>query len=166
MTVQTVHASRPEHGSADDAQALATRLLHAFGWVMRSHARFLRGVYSSVEPTHFRVLWRLSHQPCRVSQLATTERVSLPSMSKTIAVLVKWGWVERSADAGDRRVTILNLTADGQGALHEMHRVTVEHLAGALNQLSASERAGLSIGLAALLVQVGRAASNPIDQTM
>ena len=66
---------------------------------------------TSLAPHQFSVLARLEEQPHTPNQLAAIEKVSAPSMSRTVAGLVEVGLVARADDPTDGRQVILSLTA-------------------------------------------------------
>ncbi|MGI9097785.1 MAG: MarR family winged helix-turn-helix transcriptional regulator [Solirubrobacteraceae bacterium] len=67
-----------------------------------SHAQYLL-----VEPL-------LDEQPMAVCQLAEAAGIAQPTATRMLARLVRDGVLRRRADAGDRRVRLIELTADGQ----------------------------------------------------
>jgi DNA-binding MarR family transcriptional regulator len=75
-----------------------------------------------VPPHQFSVLVRLEETPRTPGELADIERVSAPSMSRTVAAIVDRGLVERTADPSDRRQVILSLTPEGRRLLKEIRR--------------------------------------------
>ena len=88
-----------------------------------------------VAPHQFSVLCRLEEAPRTPSELAEIERVSGPSMTRTVAALVERGLVERTDDPADRRQVILSLTSDATTLLKDIRRkrdawmsVRVSHL--------------------------------------
>jgi DNA-binding MarR family transcriptional regulator len=88
-----------------------------------------------VAPHQFSVLCRLEEAPRTPSELAEIEKVSGPSMTRTVAALVERGLVERTDDPADRRQVILSLTSDATTLLKDIRRkrdawmsVRVSHL--------------------------------------
>ena len=75
-----------------------------------------------VAPHQFSVLCRLEEAPRTPSELAEIEKVSAPSMTRTVAALVERGLVERTADPADRRQVILSLTRDAMTLLKDIRR--------------------------------------------
>ena len=75
-----------------------------------------------VAPHQFSVLCRLEDAPRTPGELAEIEKVSAPSMTRTVAGLVERGFVERTDDPHDRRQVILSLTADGIALLKDIRR--------------------------------------------
>jgi DNA-binding MarR family transcriptional regulator len=79
-------------------------------------ARRLRAQKSddSISDAQFAVLATLSiHGPHTLSALAERERVSAPSMNRTVNCLEEAGQLARTEDAVDRRKTNIALTASG-----------------------------------------------------
>ncbi len=68
-----------------------------------------------VPPHQFSVLVRLEEAPRTPGELADIERVSAPSMTRTVAALVQRGLVERTADPSDGRQVILSLPTRPSG---------------------------------------------------
>ncbi|WP_404384922.1 MarR family transcriptional regulator [Knoellia locipacati] len=88
-----------------------------------------------IAPHHFSVMCRLEDSPRTPGELAEIERVSAPSMTRTVAGLVELGYVERTPDPTDKRQVIVALTADARKVLKETRRkrdawmsVRVSHL--------------------------------------
>jgi DNA-binding MarR family transcriptional regulator len=75
-----------------------------------------------VAPHQFSVLSRLEEAPRTPGELAEIEKVSAPSMTRTVAALVERGLVERTADPEDRRQVILSLSQDARTLLKDIRR--------------------------------------------
>ena len=75
-----------------------------------------------VAPHQYSVLCRLVEEPRTPGELAEIEKVSAPSMTRTVAALVDRGLVARTADPDDGRQVILSLTAEAQTLLKEIQR--------------------------------------------
>ena len=75
-----------------------------------------------VAPHQFSVLCRLEETPRTPGELAEIEKVSAPSMTRTVASLVERGLVERTDDPDDKRQVILSLTGDATALLKEIRR--------------------------------------------
>jgi DNA-binding MarR family transcriptional regulator len=124
----------PEVAGVADVQDTA-RLLTALA------PRLNRAVRGQVRPKaglsmpQFILLRALRHGPLPAGQLAQRFGVSRPTITRTVDGLVKKGLVERRADAGDRRVAMISLTAAGR-ALHESTEELAEaYLSGLLERL-------------------------------
>ena len=75
-----------------------------------------------VPPHQFSVLVRLEEAPRTPGELADIERVSPPSMTRTVSALVDRGLVARTADPSDGRQVILSLTPEAARLLKEIRR--------------------------------------------
>ena len=89
------------------------------------------------------------------SELADIEKVSAPSMTRTVAALVERGLVERADDPTDGRQVILSLTPEGRAHLprHPPPARPVVSRRGS-RQLTAEERTLLAQATAILLERV------------
>ncbi len=96
-----------------------------------------------VAPHQFSVLARLSEAPRTPGELAEIERVSPPSMSRTINALVERELVERTDDPGDRRQVILSLTPAAGKLLRDIRRRRDAWMTVRVNSLSPQEQAVL-----------------------
>ena len=98
-------------------------------------------------PAHFGLLAALGHQSRTLTELAQMQGVSLPTMSNSISTLVERGWVTRSSPAGDRRVTLVEVTALGRSTMDRVTKAAEAHLAVRLADLDASSTRRLHAGL-------------------
>jgi DNA-binding MarR family transcriptional regulator len=104
------------------------------------------------------VLGRLDRGgPATTSALAAAERVKPQSMARTVAELEAAGLVARTADPGDRRQRLVDLTGPGRSALDEERRRREGWLAQAIAELSEREQALLveAVDLLRRLAQTG-----------
>ena len=85
-----------------------------------------------------------------MSELARHKAVSLPTVSRSVDMLVRRGWVERCVDDSDRRQTLVRLTVDGRRILAECRRRFEDLLAEKLDALSDRQRADLTTSLLAV----------------
>lgn len=97
-----------------------------------------------VAPHQFSVLARLDARSRTLKDLAETERVSPPSMSRTVTALAERGWVHRADDPDDGRVVVLSLSDEGRTALRAERQNRDAWMAERLEHLSADERAVLA----------------------
>lgn len=118
--------------------------------VMRALAAEMRQMDASLAPTQMAALAHIGEGPCTLSSLARHKAVSLSTISKSVDVLVRRGWLERWADKHDRRQTIVRLTPKGRRALQAMKRAAEHHLARKLSPLTPAERAGVVSALGLL----------------
>lgn len=84
------------------------------------------------------------HGAQTLSQLAERERVSLPSMNRTVGALFTAGYNDRDTVEGDKRKVLLSLTDAGAELVSETRRRRDEWLYRRLAKLSAEERAVLT----------------------
>ena len=129
---------------------VAREILKIIPLVMRTVAAELRAAGELPAPAHFGLLSMLSAQPRTLSELATLQGVSLPTMSNSISAMVQRGWVRRTFPPRDRRVVIIEVTPTGKAALERVGRAAEAHLAVMLGPLDASSRRRLQAGLGVL----------------
>ncbi len=140
-------------------------LLEVTTLLMRGFAARMRQSGDRLEPAHVGLLGRLRDGPCSVSELAHHQAVRLPTISKSISLLVERGWVERWIPEENRRQTMVRLTAEGRRVLAAMRREAEQHIAEALAPLGVKERAQVEAGLAILIrvLSLGRDAPRGND---
>ena len=103
-----------------------------------------------VAPHQFSVLARLEDAPSTPKELAASEKVSAPSMTRTVAGLVDVGLVSRADDPADGRQVILSLTAEGRRTIRDIRRRRDQWFAARLEKLTDDERAVLAQATALL----------------
>lgn len=114
-------------------------------------ARRLRSqrAVDSMSDGQFAVLAALSHYgPHTLGELADRERVSAPSMNRTVNCLEESGYLSRTPDETDRRKVNIALTEGGRGVVAETVRRRDSWLEESLSALSAQERATLAAAAA------------------
>ena len=75
-----------------------------------------------IAPHQFSAMCRLEESPRTPGELAEIERVSAPSMTRTVAGLVERGFVERTPHPYDRRQVVVTLTDEARRVLKETRR--------------------------------------------
>ncbi len=128
----------------------ARQLWNVVMLLMRVVAADMRRSPQSLEPGQVGALMRLFAGSCTMSELARHLAVSLPTVSKTVDLLVRRGWVERWIDKRDRRQTMIRLTARGRRALNQVRQRAERHVASTLAPLGDGEREQLVATLGAL----------------
>ncbi len=88
--------------------------------------------------------------PLTLSQLAATEQVSPPSITRLVDKLADRGFVTRQVDPDDRRVTRVRITAAGRRQLESIRTRRTAWLASRLAELSTDDVARLDAALAVL----------------
>src|ERR1041385_1387330 len=104
----------------DQARETAREILKIIPLVMRTVAAELRAAGELPAPAHFGLLTIRSDRPRMLSDLASIQGVSLPTMSSSISAMVGRGWVRRAATGEDRRVAMIEVTATGRAALERV----------------------------------------------
>jgi DNA-binding MarR family transcriptional regulator len=132
------------------ARDTAREILEIIPLVMRTVAAELRAAGEMPAPAHFGLLSILSARPRMLSDLASIQGVSLPTMSNSISAMVERGWVRREAPDGDRRVVMIDVTPTGRAALERVSRAAEAHLADVLAPLDLPARRRLVGGLGIL----------------
>jgi DNA-binding MarR family transcriptional regulator len=92
-------------------------------------------------PHQFSALSRLLDTPRTPGELAEIEKVSAPSMTRTVAGLVERGLIERTDDPADRRQVILSLTPAGKVLLKDIRRKRDAWMSVRVDHLTPSEQA-------------------------
>ena len=100
----------------------------------------LRRSGTTIEMSQWSTLRRIGRSPCTMSELARFKGVGLPTISKSVEMLVRRGWVERWIDKSDRRQTMVRLTAPGRRVLADCRRALENFLDERLAHLTAAER--------------------------
>jgi DNA-binding MarR family transcriptional regulator len=129
------------------ARETARDILQIVPLVMRTVAAELRAAGELPAPAHFGLLSILSERPRMLTELASIQGVSLPTMSNSISAMVDRGWVRRTAPGTDRRVVVIEVTTAGRGALERVAKAAEAHLAEALGDLDPGSRRRLQGGL-------------------
>ena len=88
--------------------------------------------------------------PTSPGRLAEIERVTAPSMNRTVNCLVEAGYAERSPAPDDGRRVTVSITGAGQAVVQETRRQRSAWLSLRLGELTADERA--TLGEAAVLL--------------
>lgn len=127
-------------------QQVAGRILHILRPLMRIVAAEVRST-EQVEPAQFGTLFKLKQGPCNLSELARRQKVSLPTMSKSISTLDERGWITRLPSEKDRRVVMVGLTELGEQILEDVQSCTQKRMAKMLDGLSPNDLDRLAAGV-------------------
>jgi DNA-binding MarR family transcriptional regulator len=146
------------------ARDTARDILEIIPLVMRTIAAELRSAGELPAPAHFGLLTVLSTRPRMLSDLASLQGVSLPTMSNSISAMVERGWVRRAAPQSDRRVVMIEVTPNGRAALDRVGRCAEAHLAEVLAPVGAPARRRLQAGLSVLRKVFATSAASPAER--
>ena len=134
----------------EQARETARDILQVIPLVMRTVAAELRAAGEVPAPAHFGLLSMLSERPRMLTELASRQGVSLPTISSSISTMVDRGWVRRTAAGEDRRIVVIEVTTAGRAALDRAARSAETHLADVLAPLDGTARRRLHRGLGVL----------------
>jgi DNA-binding MarR family transcriptional regulator len=140
MTPPPERAARraPDAGLSPSAvSSLASELRLA---CMRISRRVRFESSDAVAPHQFGVLAQLNESPRTPRELADHEKVSPPSMTRTVHGLVARGLVERTDDPTDGRQVIVSLTPEGRRLLKEIRRRRDAWMSVRVSRLSREEQ--------------------------
>jgi DNA-binding MarR family transcriptional regulator len=97
-----------------------------------------------ISDTQLGVLWRLASEGrCTPGGLATAEKVSAPSMNRTLNALEASGLVRRDPSDDDARSVWVTITAAGEQVIAETRRLRQQWFHAQLEALSEAERSAL-----------------------
>lgn len=141
MSATTTDTKPADH--LDDHSAAASQLRIATFRLAR-RLRTQRAV-DSMSDGQFAVLAALwVHGSHTLGELAERERVSAPSMNRTVNCLQESGYITRSADESDGRKVQITLTDEGRAVVDETARRRDAWVESALAGLSPDERETLA----------------------
>lgn len=137
--------------------------------VERVRERLADAGYTDLTMAHFSVFQHLPPGGARVTTLAMKAQITKQSMSALVEHLERQGYLERRPDPGDRRASVVDLTARGEalvqvarGAIEELEREWAEHLGSErMEQLRSTLR-----DLASLIEQQQGTAPRPSADVM
>lgn len=107
-------------------------------------------VDGDLAPHHFSVLARLEGGPRTPRGLADIEKVSAPSMTRTVGYLVDAGLAGRHDDPDDGRRVLVELTGQGRAAIEQTRRRRGRWMSERVGELTAQEQATLAEAAAIL----------------
>jgi len=128
---------------SDDDSAAFARDVRMATFRLSRRLRAQRAV-DTVTDSQLAVLAALLYGGLRtLGELAESERITAPSMNRTVNCLEEAGYVTRTPDAEDRRRVLIELTDDGRRLMEETQRRRDAWLEDALGELSEGERTAL-----------------------
>lgn len=129
--------ARTDSAATAEVAELATQLRLA---CMRISRRVRFESADAVAPHQFSVLVRLAESPRTPREMAAIEKVSAPSMTRTVNGLEERGLVSRHPDPDDGRCVIVSLTPAGREALGVTRAARDAWMTSRVAELSAAER--------------------------
>lgn len=96
------------------------------------------------------------HEPMTLQQLADHERITAPSMLKTVQSLIELGYITRRPHESDKRKQLLEVTKQGNAAIDDVRERRDAWMQDQLDHLTEEEIALLRAALPALQRLAGR----------
>jgi len=128
-----------------EADAATARDLRMATFRLSRRLRSERALVDTMSDGQFSVLYTLKASgPHTLGELADHERVTAPSMNRTVNCLEESGWITRTPDETDRRKVNIEITDDGRSLVTEALQRRDRWLAIALGELSARQRKTLA----------------------
>jgi DNA-binding MarR family transcriptional regulator len=109
--------------------------------IKRSQDRSAPETIAPLGPRHLAALEHLRDGPLTVGALAAQLDLTLSTVSGVLADLDRAGYVVRSADAGDRRRTIVRIAPEKQPEIQQWLECAAAPLARVIHQLGPAEQA-------------------------
>lgn len=142
-------------GEQPDLSSAASRLRIATFRLAR-RMRTQRAV-DSMSDGQFAVLAALRvHGAHTLGELAERERVSAPSMNRTVNCLQESGYIVRAADERDGRKVVISLTPEGEAVVEETARRRDAWVESSLAELTPAERETLAAAAEIMARMVAR----------
>jgi DNA-binding MarR family transcriptional regulator len=141
----------PPTDTARAVLEVTTLLMRSFAARMRQRVDRSQFGNSRLEPSQIGILARTSERDCSLSELAQHQSVRLPTMSRSVALLVERGWLERWIPESNRRQTMVRLTPEGRRVFAWMKRDAEKHVARMLAGLTPRQRTKANAGLKVLI---------------
>lgn len=146
--MQTMDETLLAPGTPDQAAEIAGRLRLS---VTRLARLMRQETGTGLSPTLLAALATIEAAgPLTLGDLASREQVAPPTITKAVSGLEEQGLVSRTADAADRRVVRVQVTAEGRRLLAAARTRKNAWLARRLRDLDPAARAALTAALDAL----------------
>lgn len=113
-------------------------------------AHELRAKDQSIVVGHIGLLMNLDRGSANLSELANLQGVTLPTMSNMVSTLVERGWIRREPSESDRRMVVLQVTAEGHTVLRRVRRQVADSIQEMLDPISEGDLDTLCNALALL----------------
>jgi DNA-binding MarR family transcriptional regulator len=134
----------PSESELAVADAVGTEVIRLVRLVERRRDRYHAEHPNAIERAAYHLFVHLVKDgPQRACALAEAVHSDPSTISRQIGQLVRLGYVERTADPGDGRASLLAATAEGRRVFEENRRIRNESLARLLSTWSDADRADL-----------------------
>jgi DNA-binding MarR family transcriptional regulator len=109
------------------------------------------------------VMWQLRERAMRSGDLAQRCAMTAPALTELVDSLSREGFVRRLEDPGDRRVVLVELTAQGRRELDKHREVMKRGVAALLARVPSEKRARLRVALSDLHESIEALAKETAD---
>jgi DNA-binding MarR family transcriptional regulator len=128
-------------------EEIAQLLLGVTRMVMNNVTAQFRHADERISPPHVGILAVVNEGECTLSDLAQRLCVKLPTISRSISLLVERGLIERRIPESNRRTTMIRLTRDGKKLFQDLTKQARASAKSMLGPLSAAEQRTVQTGL-------------------
>ena len=134
---------------AEDLE-LAGLLLDTLRLVKMATATAASREHTHVSPNRAGVMWQLRERAMRSGDLAQRCAMTAPALTELVDSLTREGFVRRLEDPADRRVVLVELTAQGRRELDKHREAMKRGVAALLARVPAEKRVRLRAALSDL----------------
>jgi DNA-binding MarR family transcriptional regulator len=100
----------------------------------------IRDFNSDVLPPHLATLQILCDQPMSQVEISKHLMIGAPTVSATLNLLEKRGWVKRERPLHDKRVVLIHITPEGKDVLDNVRKNAISIFMPSLGDLNEEER--------------------------
>lgn len=122
---------------------LGDELVRVIKLVQAARSRW-PGPAEGLDSSAFPILFVLSREPQRVSEIADTIHSDVSTVSRQVAGLIRSGFVDRGPDPEDRRAQLLTLTSAGRDIIATHRRLRDEWLSRLVGDWSEEDLTALT----------------------
>src|SRR5262245_38365616 len=143
---------RPRAGARTAEAQRLVDLLNALGSTTFRQLLWQRASELDLTYAQSQVLFYVNEHPsCHMGDVAKAFGVTLPAVTHIIDRLEQKQFARRGDDPADRRVYVLELTAQGKALVQELHALQIGSLERVLARMSGDDRQRVVRGLEALV---------------
>jgi DNA-binding MarR family transcriptional regulator len=100
----------------------------------------IRNLHSEVLPPHLFMLQIITDQPISQGEICKHLMSGAPTVSATLNILEKRGWVTRERSPHDKRFVMIQITSEGKAVLDGVRKTTIDFFIPLFHELSDEER--------------------------